>query len=251
MRVSIITPVLNGGRFIEETLASVRRQDHPEIEHIVVDGASTDRTLEILQGAAGVRWTSQPDSGMYDAINRGLDSATGDLIGCLNSDDVYATGGVVSFVVRLLAGHPEIDVAYGDYRFMDAEGRLMEVRRAPEFDSRALLLQNFIPSHSTFIRRRVLDDGSLRLDPSLRFAGDWDWVLRLASAGRTFHHIPRILSYFRRHPGSLTATAGWGLKLREWRRICRRWGISFGELLAHQLVVDPIRRSLAVRGLPD
>lgn len=243
-RISVVTPVRNGARFLERTLASLRGQDHGDVEHIVVDGGSTDGTLDLLRAASGIEWTSQPDSGMYDAINRGLRMASGEIVAYLNADDTYASPDVLSSVAASFAERAERDVIYGDFRFMDADGRPGETRRSGPFEIARLKRENCVPPHSTFVRRRVVTDGPFWFDPSLRFAGDWDWVLRMALAGREFHYLPRVLSHFRRHGRSVTATAGWGLKLREWREICRRNRLSFPRLLAQQVFVSPIARRL-------
>jgi glycosyltransferase len=238
--VSIVTPVLNGARHLPENLQSVRAQDHPEIEHVVVDGGSTDGTLDLLRSAAGVRFTSAPDRGMYDALNRGLAMARGGILAYQNADDRYAGPGVVSRAVALLEAEPELDVVYGDFRYVDAAGRPLRPRPVPDFDVRRLRRSNIVPPHSTFLRRRVVHEKGLWLDPELRFAGDWDWFLSMAAAGCRFRHVPEVWSEFRRRPGSLTATTGWTGKIGEWRRICRRHGLSLARLVANEAVLLPL-----------
>jgi glycosyltransferase involved in cell wall biosynthesis len=248
MLVSIVTPVKNAARFLAHTLESVREQTHPEVEHIVVDGGSTDGTLDHLRRAHGIVWTSGPDSGMYDAVNRGFRLAQGEVLAYQNGDDRYASPDVLARVVETFRVRPDLDVLYGDFRYVDEGGRPLAVTRAPEFDRRALRRYNFIPPHSTFVRRRVVHDGDFWLDPELRFAGDWEWFLRMAEAGRSFAHLPAVLSEFRRHDEQATATVGWRRKLSEWRRICRRHGVSFPLLLWHEAVYVPLRRRVGGAG---
>ena len=246
--VSIVTPALNAVRFIPETLASVRDQDYPRIEHVVVDGGSEDGTVELLRRAPGLVWTSGKDAGMYDAINAGLRMARGEIVAYQNADDRYVRPDAVSSAVRHLLDHPETDVVYGDFRYIDEEGRPVPGgdRRSPRFDRRLLLRYNFIPPHCTFLRARVVKEDGLWLDPTLRYPGDWDWFVRMALAGKTFAHLDKVLSEFRLHPRSQTARLGWLSKMREWRRICRKNRTSFPLLLWYETLYVPLRRRLGL-----
>jgi len=244
--VSIVTPVLNGSRFLAETLDSVRGQDYPRVEHVVVDGGSTDGTLDLLRRAPGVVWASGTDRGMYDAIGRGFALAHGEVLAYQNADDRYVVPGAVSAVMRYLGAHPDVDVVYGDFRYIDENGRALS-RPAPgrEFDAADLRRYNFIPPHAAFVRRRVLEEGH-RPDPSLRFAGDWDWFLGMARAHKRFAHLPEVLAEFRLHSRALTRTVSWRAKIEEWRRICARHDASLPLLLWYEGVWAPLRRRLGL-----
>jgi glycosyltransferase involved in cell wall biosynthesis len=246
--VSIITPALNAARFIEDTLRSVHAQDYPNIEHVVVDGGSEDGTLELVKRAPGVVWTSGKDAGMYDAINTGLRMARGEIVAYQNSDDRYVIPDAVSSAVRYLLEHPETDVVYGDFRYIDEEGRPVKggPMRSRHFDPRMLLRYNFIPPHCTFLRIRIVREEGLWLDPTLRYPGDWDWFVRMALAGKAFAHIDKVLSEFRLHKHSQTATVGWLAKLSEWRRICRKNRTSFPLVLWYEAFYVPLRRRLGL-----
>jgi len=246
--VSIITPALNAARFIGDTLESVQAQDYPNVEHVVVDGGSEDGTLEVLKRAPGVVWTSRKDAGMYDAINTGLRLARGEIVAYQNADDRYVVPDAISSAVRYLLEHPETDVVYGDFRCIDEEGRPAKggPRRSRRFDPRMLLRYNFIPPHCTFLRMRMVREEGLWLDPTLRYPGDWDWFVRMALAGKTFAHIDKVLSEFRLHKRSQTATVGWLAKLKEWRRICRKNRTSFPLLLWYETFYVPLRRRLGL-----
>ncbi len=246
--VSVVTPVLNGGRFLPELMASLRAQDYPRIEHIVVDGGSTDDTLAILAASPGVVWTSGPDAGMYDAINRGFRQARGEIVAYQNADDRYCVPDGISRSVAFLQAHPDVDVVYGDFRFIDENGgSLQRGARGRAFDVRALMRHNYIAPHTAFVRRRVLTEGGIWLDPSAQFAGDWDWFLRMALGGRTLAYQEGEVAEFRVHARSKTSTYGWMRKMREWRRLTRKNGASLAVLLWNEMFWLPLRRRLGAR----
>lgn len=240
--VSIVTPVLNGARFLPECLASVAAQAHPRVEHVVVDGGSTDGTLDILRAAPGLRFVSGRDRGMYDALRRGFELAQGDVLAWQNADDRYSDAGAVGAAVAFLDAHPGVDLVWGDFRWIDAEGRELSARprRYPPASQDAILRHNFVPPHATFVRARAVHQEGLLPDAALQYAGDWEWYVRLHLAGKRFAHLPRVLADFRVHAGSKTKTFHLRGKLAEWRRICRRHGLSFTRLAWNELVWMPL-----------
>jgi glycosyltransferase involved in cell wall biosynthesis len=204
-KISIVTPSFNQGAFIKEALLSVKEQNYPSVEHLVVDGASTDQTVEILHRYAGtpgwehLRWISEPDQGQSDALNKGFRMATGNIIGWLNSDDRYRRG-CFATVTQGFAQHPRADVLYGDYTWMDEKGRIKRIRREIEF-SRFILSYHhvlYIATVSTFFRRRLFEDGNF-LDINFHYAMDYEFFLRLAEKGYHFQHLPSVLADFRWH----------------------------------------------------
>jgi glycosyltransferase involved in cell wall biosynthesis len=208
MKISIVTPSLNQGRYLREALESVRTQAYPCVEHLVLDGGSKDETVVLLQSFAAytewqhLSWSSGPDGGQSEALNRGFEEATGDIIGWLNSDDRYRAG-CFDHVLKAFAENPDVDVLYGDFTVMDQDGIMLRVRKEIDF-SRFILLYHrvsYIPTPSTFFRRRVFDDGN-RLQPNLHYAMDYEFFLRLADAGYKIRHIPHVLADFRLHPES-------------------------------------------------
>ena len=178
--VSIVTPSFNSGEFLEQAIQSVISQDYPYMEHIIVDGGSTDNTLAILRRyGAPVAWISEPDRGQADAINKGFSWAKGDIIGWLNADDSYQPGAIAS-AVSYLQAQPEVDLVYGSYDFIDANGRLLHHHPAPEFSLKRLLYGDaIIPQTSMFFRRCLIDVvGGVK--PDLHYVMDWEFAFRLA-----------------------------------------------------------------------
>lgn len=204
--ISIVTPSLNQGSFLGEALESVRSQGYPACEHLVLDGGSSDGTVALLRAFAsaggGLWWRSGPDGGQSAALNEGFARASGDVIGWLNADDRYRPG-CFELVARAFAEHPEADVLYGDYTFIDPAGRHLALRREIGF-SRFLLRYHrvlTIPTAAAFFRRRVFEQGHF-LSDSLHYAMDLDFFLRLDQAGCKFLHLARTLADFRIHPAA-------------------------------------------------
>ncbi len=226
--ISIITPSFNQGTFIREAVLSVRQQGYPNCEQLVMDGGSHDGTVaalrELSQGNQMTRlhWVSEPDHGQAHALNKGFARANGDIIGWLNSDDRYRPGAFDS-VAALFAQHPDLDVLYGDYAWMDADGRMQRVRREIEFSPFILLYHRvlYIPTTATFFRRRILDEGNL-LDESLHYAMDFEFFVRLSRRGYRFMHMRQLLADFRLHQASKTCSTP-DKQLQEHNQIMRHY----------------------------
>jgi glycosyltransferase involved in cell wall biosynthesis len=212
-RISIVTPSFNQADFIEEALASVKAQNYPDYEHLVMDGLSNDGTVELLQRAtfdsvqAQLFWVSELDAGQSEAMNKGFKRATGDIVGWLNSDDRYRPG-CFERVVQTFEDNPQVDIVYGDYLTVKEDGTPVQIRREIEFSPFILLYHRvlYIPTTTTFIRRRIFEEGNY-LDETLQYAMDLDFFLRLAARGYRFKHIPHILADFRLQPKSKTCTS--------------------------------------------
>jgi glycosyltransferase involved in cell wall biosynthesis len=224
MKISVVTPSLNQGRYLREALESVRAQEHSCVEHLVLDGGSKDETTALLQSFDGraewqhLNWSSGPDGGQSEALNRGFGEATGDIVGWLNSDDRYRAG-CFDHIVKAFAENPDTDIVYGDFTVMSQEGAILRVRREIDFNHFILLYHrvSYIPTPATFFRRQVFDDGN-RLQPGLHYAMDYEFFLRLASAGYKIKHIPHVLADYRLHPQSKSCS-GELAQAREKRQI--------------------------------
>ena len=196
--VSVVTPSLNQGRFIQDTIESVLSQDYPRVEYLVVDGGSTDDTLDILRSYGDrLTWRSAPDLGQADAVNRGFRLARGDILGWLNSDDTYQPGAVKT-VVEYLSAHPETAVVYGDAQYIDQRNAVIGPYPTEDFDIDRLAEACIICQPAAFIRRAALDTVGL-LDPTLRYCMDYDLRIRLSRRFR-IDRIRRVLANSRRYP---------------------------------------------------
>ena len=176
--VSILTPSYNQARWLGDNLRSVANQSYSNIEHIVVDGGSTDGSLEMLRNAgAAVRWRSEPDRGQSHALNKAFAASTGEIIGWLNSDDAYFDADAVAAAVRTFAKHPEVDVVYGHAALVNADGLILQLIWVPPFSYRLLRGYNFIIQPAAFVRRSVLT--GVFADEAFDYAMDRELWLRL------------------------------------------------------------------------
>ena len=208
--VSIVTPSFNQAAFVSEALLSVKNQGYDNLEHLVIDGGSTDGTVDILRHYSDqehwnhLHWVSERDRGQSDALNKGFGRAKGDIVGWLSSDDRYRPGCFDS-VVKVFEANPEVDILYGDYTWIDEAGRVYQVRREIEFSHFILLYHRvlYIPTTATFFRRRVFEEGNW-LDERLHYALDFEFFMRLAVRGYRFRHLPALLADFRMHRASKT-----------------------------------------------
>lgn len=195
MKISIITAVHNGAMTIEETLCSVAKQTHDHVEHIVVDGGSSDGTLEIVESyRAGLGTViSEPDLGMYDAMNKGIAQATGDIVGTLNADDVYAHEEVLARVAEEFASL-RIDACYADLIFVGRHHLDRTVRYWKSCPFRAgLFAHGWIPAHPTFFARRTMYRRFGGFDVQYAFQSDFELLLRLLEIHRIrAKYVPEI-----------------------------------------------------------
>lgn len=199
--VSIVTPSFNQARFLEETLLSVQRQDYPRIEHIVVDGGSTDGSVDVIRrhGSRLARWVSERDNGQSDAIRKGFAMAAGAVFAWLNSDDTLMPG-AIGVAVRELMRDPALGLVYGDRLEIDARGNVVGTVRLPSHQC-AMFRRNFTIPQETALFRRTLYEAVGGVDVGLRFAMDFDLWVRL-SAAAPMRHLPVFLGSYRRHDTS-------------------------------------------------
>lgn len=177
--ISIITATFNSSATVEDTLISVGRQTHSDVEHIIIDGQSTDDTLNRVYKYPHVsKIISEPDTGIYDAMNKGILLASGDIVGILNSDDIYAHNRVLEKVARLFR-NPDVQIVYADLQYVKQDNLNKVVR---QWNSGEYSSQNFfygwMPPHPTFFVRRELFDECGLFDTSFKSAADYELMLR-------------------------------------------------------------------------
>ena len=219
--VSVITPSYNQGQFLEETIRSVLLQGYPNLEYIIIDGGSSDKTVQIIERYAPwlAYWTSEPDRGQSHAINKGLKRAEGEVVAYLNSDDIYLQGAVQK-VLTYLMDHEDVDVVYGDCLVTDLGGRTTAIWRSRPFDLFGELCLNSINQPTVFMKRRVLDLVGY-FDEGLLYTMDIDYWFRAGMQAK-FEYFPVELAAFR-----ITEDSKTGISLipfaRERRKVIERF----------------------------
>jgi len=205
--LSIVTPCLNRARFIEEAIQSVVEQDYPCVEHIVVDGGSSDGTLDILKKFPQLRVISEPDKNLYDALNKGVRASQGEIVGHLNSDDVYEKN-IFAFVAEAFVKNPSAEAFYGAADiFDDGDPQRRSIMAFREERFRELTFWNLtfgaMNINARFFRKSVYDRLGL-YDIRYAIAADRDFLLRVSLANIPTLSTERILYHYRQHAGSLT-----------------------------------------------
>lgn len=206
--ITIVTPSYNQGHFIEETILSVLNQDYPNIEYLVIDGGSTDNTLEILAKYEDrLRWISEPDRGQSHAINKGFKIARGEIFAWINSDDRYEPG-AVSTSVRYLLDHPDVAMTYGRVNVISTTGELIETTPSPRpYDLWAITYMAYgIDQASTFFRKSALERVGY-IDENLNWCMDWDLWIRIGSHFK-IGTVDSVIASIRLYYGNKTSTGG-------------------------------------------
>lgn len=197
--VSVLTPSYNQGRWLADNLRSVAMQTYARVEHVVVDGGSTDGSVQLLRAGsrAGLQWVSGPDKGQSDAINRAFARSSGEIIGWINSDDAYFSRDVVAEAVRIFQKRPDVGVVYGHAALVNGAGTLLHVLWTPPYAAAWLRWYNFVCQPTVFVRRSMLGRAEF-VDPSFDYMMDWELWLHLSAVTR-FHRLDRIVAVDRHH----------------------------------------------------
>jgi glycosyltransferase involved in cell wall biosynthesis len=203
--VSVVTPSRNMGSYIWRCHNSVADQEGVEVEHIVMDAESNDGTLDWLKKQDGLTWRSEPDAGMYDAVNKGWGLSHGQIRAYLNCDEQYLPG-TLRFVKEYFDRHPEVDVLFGDILVVDPDGCLLSFRKGYQPRMSYILAGHlYVFSCAMFFRRKILDDG-FRFNSRYKTVADADLVIRLLRNRYSARHVRRYLSVFTWTGGNLSAS---------------------------------------------
>ncbi len=207
-RISIVTPSFNQARFLEDTITSVLSQGYPNLEYLILDGGSTDGSVDIIRRHAGrlAYWASEPDRGQADAIAKGFGRATGEILAYLNSDDVLLPGALAR-VAGAFTQRPRPDLVFGHVMIVDAEGRPLGERRLCRMGWYDFLGPgNCLAQPATFWTRRVYDAAG-GIDPAFYYQMDLDFYIRVVRAGGRLRHVRAPLANIRMHPDGKMAKA--------------------------------------------
>lgn len=206
-KLSIVTPSFNQAAFLEQTILSVLQQNYEALEFIIIDGGSTDGSLEIIRKYENqlAFWVSEKDRGQAHALNKGLERATGEIVAYLNSDDLYLPGAFAS-VVNYFREHPECDWLCGDtLMFGEEQDDVVVSAIVPKSAAHALSWAYNAPQPGMFWKRDLLREG---FDDRWRYCFDHELYVRLLLAGHECHHLPATLAAYRHHPNSKTVAEG-------------------------------------------
>jgi glycosyltransferase involved in cell wall biosynthesis len=231
--VSIITPTLNSERYIRDNIMSILSQTYPAIEHIIIDGGSTDKTLEIVRNLdPKAVLLSGPDEGISDAFNKGLARAKGDIVAFLNSDDYYAASNVIERIVAIIVGNPEASIVYGKVRCVEPEtGATMAIYYSDSFSLKKMLRKLIISHPATFMTKKVYNAvGTFSLQ--YKICMDHDYLLRAVQLYKP-HAVSDVLTIMR---GGGKSARNQFLGHREVYRILRSNGVGLTSALLNLAV---------------
>lgn len=223
--VSIVTPSLNQGKFIQDTIDSVLSQEYPNLEYLVIDGGSIDETVEILNSYADrILWVSEPDSGQSQAINKGWQQTSGDIVTWLNADDLL-TPGAVWRAVEALQANSSLGGVYGDCLYISENGNVVKPYPVQQYDYDMLVIEteNFIPQPGTFLLRSIVEQAG-NLDESFHYVLDYDLWLRMGLYA-PMKYLPYEMGRARLHNAAKT--------LRAIRNFSDEFIRMYDKLLAH------------------
>ena len=228
MKISIITASFNSEKTIKDTIESILNQSYKDVEYIVIDGNSSDNTLDTINGYSDkidIKVISEPDKGLYDAMNKGIKIATGEVIGILNSDDFYKNNTVLEKIASCFEKNPQIDACYADLEFVDSieTSKVVRVWKAGNFEEKKLNNGWIIPHPTFFVKKSIYEKYGV-FNTSFKIAADYELLLRLLKLHKiNLFYLPEIIISMR-----IGGVSGRNLKQRRkgWRELKKSWEIN-------------------------
>jgi len=235
-KISVVTPSYNQAEYLETCLRSVANQSYSNVEHIILDGGSTDGSQAILgqfqQSDERLKFSSGPDGGLGDAVNKGFAQANGDIIAWINSDDYYWDENVFSYIVDFFDKNPNVDIIYGGMGYVDSFDCLTHIRIPPKYNYGLLTRISYIGNTNTFYRRKVIDRHIL--NDQYHYVIDHEYMLRITKDFIAFR-TKRMIACFRVHPDATTQTMS--LEKKNVERLSRNNDHSINTGLKFKLLV--------------
>lgn len=233
MKITLITVTYNSGKTLSTTLESVLAQTHQNIEYIIVDGASKDNTVALIKEyeprfEGRLKWVSEPDKGLYDAMNKGIRMATGTVIGILNSDDFFTTNGILQQVADAFESNKEIDAVYGDVHFVNPDNLEKCVRYySSKVFKRGLMKLGFMPAHPSFYLKKVCFEQFGLYKTDYKIAADFEFLLRVIyKKGIRTQYLPLDMVTMRTGGASTSGFESYKRIMKEHLRAFRENGIA-------------------------
>ncbi len=229
MKFSIITPTYNSEKTVLDTVESIARQNYSDLEYIVVDGTSTDNTMNLIlsyKDKINLKYISERDKGIYDAMNKGIKMATGDIIGILNSDDFYFDNNILSKINSLFETDSSIDAVYGDLVYVNNNNTKKQTRfwKAGEYNENKLDNGWIIPHPTFFVKREVYEKSNKIFDTTFDLAADYELLIRLLKIQKIkVKYIPEILVSMREGGASASSLKQ---RIKGWKELRQAWKIN-------------------------
>jgi len=229
MKISVITPTYNSSKTIKDTLDSMVAQSYSDLEYIIINGNSSDNTKDIIlsyQDKLNIKLVSEPDKGIYDAMNKGVRMATGDIVGILNSDDFYHAKDVLHKVSKTFLENPDLDAVYGDLIYVNNEDSSKQTRywKAEEYQEDKLNYGWIIPHPTLFLRRKVYEKNEKIFDTSFSLAADYEFILRQLKINKIkVKYLPETLVTMRDGGSSASSLKQ---RIRGWTELNRAWKVN-------------------------
>ncbi|MGA9364085.1 MAG: glycosyltransferase [Bacteroidota bacterium] len=229
-KISIITPSFNQGKFLEETILSVLNQNYPNLEYIIVDGGSTDNSVQIIRKYEKhlAYWVSEKDRGQSHAVNKGLAKATGEIIGWLNSDDTYLPG-TLTRIIEAFQRYPEFEVVYGDQVLTDQNGNWLRIKHELPYNYHRLCYHSYQSQPATFLKRSVIEKVG-GLEEKLYYSMDYEFFLRI---GREclVRHVRHLFAAYRLHSLGKSASHGEARHLDERKAVLQKYRPKYSSIV--------------------